>query len=580
MLSCYLKGRTLALDLKIKIGGEAGQGMQTINHTLAHVFTRGGLHVFAIQDYQSRIRGGHNFSELRIKDSPVFAITYGINLLIALNKETIDLHKGELHEGGVIIYDGEKIKTEAHSSLLSVPLDRFAMESGNRLYGNSVAAGAALGLLGYDFEPLAGVLRDVFGKKGTVAEDNVKAARAGYDFTKKNGSAQFQWKLRPSSDKRRLLISGNEALPLGALAAGCKFMSAYPMTPSTGVMTYLAGKAMEWGMIVEQAEDEIAAITMAIGASFAGVRAMTATSGGGFCLMVEGLGLAGMTETPIVVVEGQRPGPAIGLPTRTEQSDLEFVLHASHGEFPRAVLAPGTAEEAFYAVAKAFNLAEKYQTPVIVMSDQHLADSYWTIDNLDISRVTIDRGQLLQPEDTEKLIGYKRHAITDSGISPRALAGYPGITVVTDSDEHDEEGHLTEDTELRTRMVLKRMRKQIGLTQEIGPPRFYGASNPEILLVGWGSTYGAIREAVDLLQFTSGGGKKVGMMHLSEIWPFLSEVVSSALESSRACYVVENNATGQLARLIRRETGKTVTGRILKFDGLPFSPEYIIEGMK
>ena len=565
------------LDLKIKIGGEAGQGMQTISHTLAHVFTRGGLHVFAIQDYQSRIRGGHNFSELRIRESPVFSMPRGVNILIALNKETIDLHKGELHEGGVIIYDGEKIKVEAHQNLLSVPLDRLAQEGGNKLYGNSVAAGAALGLLGYAFEPLAEVLRDVFGKKGTVAEDNVKAARAGYDFTTRNGPSQFPWKFKPLDDRRRMLIAGNEALALGALAAGCKFVSAYPMTPSTGIMTYLAGKAREWGIIVEQAEDEIAAITMALGAAFAGVRAMTATSGGGFCLMVEGLGLAGMTETPIVVVEAQRPGPAIGLPTRTEQSDLEFVLHASHGEFPRAVLAPGTAEEAFYAMAKAFNLAEKYQTPVIVMSDQHLADSYWTIDTLDVSRITIDRGQLIQPEEVEKLAGYKRHAITHSGISPRALPGYTGITVVTDSDEHDEEGHLTEDTGLRTRMMLKRMRKEIGLAQEISPPKFYGTANPEVLLIGWGSTYGAIREAVDLLQSQ---GQKVGMMHLSEIWPFPSGAVARALESARACFVVENNATGQLARLIRRETGKAVTGKILKFDGLPFSPEYVMEGIK
>jgi 2-oxoglutarate ferredoxin oxidoreductase subunit alpha len=440
-----------------------------------------------------------------------------------------------------------------------------------------VAAGAALGFINYPFEPLAEMLRDLFGKKGTVAEDNVRAARAGYDFTTKNGSSQFPWKLKPLNDKRRLLISGNEALALGALAAGCKFISAYPMTPSTGIMTYLAGKATEWGLIVEQAEDEIAAITMAIGASFAGVRAMTATSGGGFCLMVEGLGLAGMTETPLVVVEAQRPGPAIGLPTRTEQSDLEFVLHASHGEFPRAVLSPGTAEEAFYTMAKAFNLAEKYQTPVIVMSDQHLADSYWTVDALDPSRVTIDRGQLIRPEETERLMGYKRHAFTDSGISHRALPGYPGLTVVTDSDEHDEEGHLTEDTELRTRMMLKRMRKQIGMAQEICPPKTYGTANPEILLIGWGSTYGAIREAVGFLQ---AGGQKAGMMHLSEIWPFPAGQVSQALESAKACYVVENNATGQLASLIRRETGKAITGKILKFDGLPFSPEYVIDGIK
>ncbi|MEE9514763.1 MAG: 2-oxoacid:acceptor oxidoreductase subunit alpha, partial [Candidatus Brocadiales bacterium] len=366
------------MDFKIKIGGAAGQGMQSICHILSHAFSRNGHHVFSVQDYQSRIRGGHNTSTVRIRDEYVTAMTQGADILIALNKETIDLHRGEVPRGGAIIYDGEKVRLSDSSqqegpALVSVPLERLAVEKGgHRRYGNSVAAGAALGLMRYDFEILAEMLKEIYGKDEKVADGNVKAARAGYDFTIENFSRQFTWEFSPpDKGKRRMLISGNEALALGALAAGCKFMSAYPMTPSTGIMTYLAGKAGEWGLIVEQAEDEIAAINMAIGASFAGVRTLTATSGGGFCLMVEGLGLAGMTETPIVVVEAQRPGPSTGLPTRTEQSDLEFVLHAAHGEFPRAILAPGTAEEAFYLMGKAFNLADRYQTPVIIMSDQH-----------------------------------------------------------------------------------------------------------------------------------------------------------------------------------------------------------------
>lgn len=573
----------LSLDFKIKIGGAAGQGMQTIGHTLSHVFARGGYQTFLIQDYQSRIRGGHNTSTVRIRDEYVSAMTHGVDILIALNRETIDLHRKEMLQGGAIVYDGEKIKLtnspdKKDAGLLSVPLDRLASEKGgNKIYSNSVAAGAALGLIHYDFNPLADMLKEIFIHKGEVAEDNVRAARAGYEFTTNNFSKQFNRKFTALDDKRRMLISGNEALALGALAAGCKFMSAYPMTPSTGIMTYLAGKAREWGLIVEQAEDEIAAINMAIGASYAGVRALTATAGGGFCLMVEGLGLAGMTETPIVIVEGQRPGPSTGLPTRTEQADLEFVLHAAHGEFPRAILAPGTAEEAFYLMGKAFNLAEKYQTPVIVMSDQHLADSYFTIDNLDINRVTVDRGKLLTTEDLAKTDGYKRHALTDSGISPRALPGEPGIVVVTDSDEHDEEGHITEDLDIRRRMVQKRMKKLEGLRAEIAPPKTYGTEEAETLLIGWGSTYGAVKEAVDIL---NAEGVGAGMMHISELWPFPSEHVNSALERAGRCFVVENNATGQLAHIIRAETVKKVTGNILKFDGLPFTPEDIIDGLK
>ncbi|MDO8126296.1 MAG: 2-oxoacid:acceptor oxidoreductase subunit alpha, partial [Candidatus Brocadiales bacterium] len=575
----YIKVGILSLDFKIKIGGAAGQGMQTIGHTLSHVFTKGGYQAFLIQDYQSRIRGGHNTSTVRIRDGYVSAMTEGVDVLIALNKETIDLHREEVLQDGAIIYDGEKIKlTQQDACLINVPLDRLASEKGgNKIYSNSVAAGAALGLMRYDFNPLADMLKEMFIQKGEAAEDNVRAARAGYEFTANNFSRQFNRNLTPLNDRRRMLISGNEALALGALAAGCKFMSAYPMTPSTGITTYLAGKTREWGLIVEQAEDEIAAINMAIGASYAGVRSLTATSGGGFCLMVEGLGLAGMTETPIVIVEGQRPGPSTGLPTRTEQADLEFVLHAAHGEFPRAVLTPGTAEEAFYLMGKAFNLAEKYQTPVIVMSDQHLADSYWTIDNLDISRVTIDRGELLATKDLAKMDGYKRHAFTDSGISPRALPGEPGIVVVTDSDEHDEEGHLTEDLDIRRRMVRKRMKKLEELGAEIAPPRTYSTEGAKTLLIGWGSTYGALKEAVDML---NADGASTGMMHISELWPFPAEPVTKALERAEKCFVVENNATGQLARIIRTETGKKVTGNILKFDGLPFSPEYIIAGLK
>jgi 2-oxoglutarate ferredoxin oxidoreductase subunit alpha len=373
-----------------------------------------------------------------------------------------------------------------------------------------------------------------------------------------------------------MLITGNEAIALGASAAGCTFMAAYPMTPATSIMEYLAGKSEELGLVVVQPEDEISAMNMIVGAAFAGARAMTATSGSGFALMVEGLGLAGITETPIVAVLAQRPAPAVGLPTRTEQGDLQFVLTAAPGEFPRAVLAPATIEDAFWLTVKAFNLAEKYQLPVILLTDQHLAASYATVEKFDLSKVNIDRGLLLSEEEIAGLGGYKRHQITPSGISPRALPGGNAL-VVTDSDEHDEEGHLIEDADTRTRMVLKRLRKLDAMRGEIGSPRIYGPQKAETTVVGWGSTYGALREAVDIMRAE---GLDVNLMQLTELWPFPAEAVSDVLDGARRSFVVENNATGQLARLIRSETGKKATGIISKFDGRPFTPAHIVSELK
>jgi 2-oxoglutarate ferredoxin oxidoreductase subunit alpha len=367
-------------------------------------------------------------------------------------------------------------------------------------------------------------------------------------------------------------VSGNEALSLGAMAGGCKFMAGYPMTPSSPILEFMADKGRQWGVVAVHVEDELAAMNMAVGAGYTGVRAMVATSGGGFCLMVEALALAGMTETPVVVVLGQRPGPATGLPTRTEQGELWFALHAGHGEFARAVLAPATIEEAFHAAVKAFNLAEKYQTPVLILTDHHLATSYATVDRFDLRQVKIDRGELLSDEEAARLTDYKRHLVTDSGISPRALPGGKAL-VVTDSDEHDESGHMIEDAATRTRQVEKRLRKLEGLKLEITRPRLYEVSDADVMLIGWGSTCGAITEAATLLEKD---GTTVSTLHLSQLWPFPAEAVSSAMGRSRKNIVVEGNATAQLAQLIRRETGRKVDATILKFDGRPFSPEEIV----
>jgi len=569
----------VSVDLTLKIGGEAGQGMQTIGYVLSKAFARGGFHLFANQDYMSRIRGGHNFFQIRVKGEPVYALSEEVDILIALDEATVEIHRPELKEKGVIIFDGEHIDISGQPPhLLSVPLERLAREEGgNKLFSNSVAVGAALGVLDYKFDILAGVLKETFGKRGEeIVQNNVKAARAGYDFTRENyKDSQFS-PLESGQGNKKMLISGNEALSLGAMAAGCKFIAAYPMTPSTGIITYLAGKAREFGLVAEQAEDEIAAINMAIGASFAGVRAMVATSGGGFSLMVEALGLVGMTETPLVIIEAQRPGPSTGLPTRTAQADLEFVLYASQGEFPRAIFAPATAEDAFWSVVKAFNLAEKYQVPVIIMSDQHLADSYRTCHKFDLTKVKIERGIISDAELT-KIKDYRRHRFTPSGVSPRALPSQKGRIVITDSDEHDEDGHLTEDLEMGKKMVQKRLKKIEALATEIEPPQVYPHKNAQIILIGWGSTYGALREAVDIL---IDQGVDVSLMHFQEIWPFPTQFVTSVLSKAKQSFCIENNATGQLARIIRAETGKQVTGKILKFDGRPFSSQYIITELK
>ncbi|MDO8567806.1 MAG: 2-oxoacid:acceptor oxidoreductase subunit alpha [Dehalococcoidales bacterium] len=567
------------MDFNFMIGGEAGQGIQSVGLILAKSMMRGGYNVFFDQDYESRIRGGHSFSRVRVADREIRAMSEAVDILIALNRETIDIHRSEARSGNsVIIYDQEKMgkDVENKAMLLNIPFERLAVETtSNKVMANTVAAAAALGLVEYDFDKLTAMLRAEFGHHGEkVVEDNVKAARAGYDYAREHRLPTFTQRVTPIGESRKMLVTGNEAAAFGALAAGCKFVSGYPMTPTTSILEYIALRGQKYNVKVVQAEDEISAMNMVVGAGYAGVRAMTATSGGGFCLMTEGLSLAGMTETPVVVVLGMRPGPAIGLPTRSEQGELLFALHAGHGEFPRAVLAPACAEDAFWLMIKAFNLAEKYQMPVIMLTDHELADSYSTIDRFDLKQVKIDRGHLILNGETDG--GYKRYAYTESGISPRAMPGQGKALVVADSDEHNEEGHIIEDGETRRRMMLKRLGKMNGMKTEISLPRTVKKANARANLVGWGSTWGAIIEAQDILEKE---GLPVNVMHLNQIWPFPGQQVASLLRDSIPGVVIENNATGQLARLIRTETG-IKTANILKFDGRAFSPRYIVNELK
>ncbi|MEK6673015.1 MAG: 2-oxoacid:acceptor oxidoreductase subunit alpha [Nitrospirota bacterium] len=568
------------MDYSIKIGGEAGQGIQTVGDTLSKVFSRAGYHLFSDQDYESRIRGGHNFYQIRFSDRPVTASRERVDIIVAFDKASIDLHEKELSENGLIIYDSASLHLTLTTELktpnyMDIPFVKLADEhGGNKIMSNTVAIGAVLGILGMELDILIGIVKETFKKKGEdVIKGNINAAMAGHDYAAKNCiKCPFS---SPPVSKPKMLIGGTEAIGFGAIASGCKFYAAYPMTPSTGIMNYIADKAKKCGIVVEQAEDEISAINMALGASFAGVRAMTGTSGGGFALMVEGLSLAAMTETPIVIALGQRPGPATGLPTRTEQGDLQFALYTAHGEFPRVIFAPGSPEQAFYLTNKAFDMAEKYQIPVIILTDQYLADSQWTYDGFDTGKVKY-HDYRLRGNAFRNLAEYKRHALTDNGVSPLGVPGDAEHLVVTDSDEHDEEGHIIEDAEMRVKMVQKRLFKKLPLIrQEIEPPILYGDQKPDIVLAGWGSTYGVMKEAVDELS----KDKRIAMLHFSEIWPFPAPEKSdylNVLNNAKLTICIEHNATGQFARLMRADSGYMFDQRINRYDGRPFTTDSLL----
>lgn len=563
------------MDYSIKITGEAGQGVQTIGDTLARVFVRSGYYVFTHQDYESRIRGGHNFYQIRLADTPIYAPRSEINILVALDKEGIIRHKREVAPGGKIVYDSAFLKTVYEGRLfLDIPFTKLAVSHGGAsITANTVATGAVLGMLGMEMSILKNLIAETFRKKGEdVVAANQKAAQAGFEFAVK-GCMECSFRAGAPKGASRMLISGVDAIALGAIASGVRFYAAYPMTPSTGIMNYLASQEARYGIVVEQAEDEIAAINMAIGASFAGVRSMTATSGGGFSLMVEGLTLAGMTETPVVIGLGQRPGPATGLPTRTEQGELLFSLFAGHGEFPRVVFAPGTPRQAFYLTNKAFDLAEKYQIPAIILFDQALADSQWTYEGFNLAGIR-HQDYRLRSSAFSSASEYKRHQFTETGVSPMAVPGDIRHVVVTDSDEHDEEGHIIEDSNTRIKMVEKRLLKKLPLIKnEMSQPFFYGDRGADIVIVGWGSTYGVMREAVDLLS----RNYSAAMLHFSELWPFPSADANadldfvSLLKNARAAICIEHNALGQFSRLLRSETGFDFTSHIRKFDGRPFT---------
>jgi 2-oxoglutarate ferredoxin oxidoreductase subunit alpha len=516
---------------------------------------------------------------MRISRKPVGSAAMPLDLLIALTEESIELHRQDLADSGAILYDSDKGRLpegENHHHV-GLPFEQIAKEAGgSRIYGNSVAAGAALAILGWELEDLESFLKSFFSGKEEAGERNAKAARAGYERALKLCEGFERTALTRIGRAERMFITGHEAVCVGAVAGGCRFFSAYPMSPSTAILTFLAEHGEPFDMVVEQAEDEIAAINMAIGASYGGVRSMTATSGGGFSLMVEAFGLAAIAETPLVVVEGQRPGPATGLPTKTEQADLLFVLHAAQGEFPRFIFAPATPGEAFSMTVKAFDLSEKYQVPAVILTDEFLADCYFTEERFDLTSIRIDR-HLLSEEKARKMKEYRRYAITESGVSPRSLPSAFGFEVTADSHEHDEWGHITEDPVMRKEMMDKRFRKTAGMEKEISPPRMLGNPNADILLVSWGSTLRAVSEAIEILNRE---GVAVKGVHFSEIWPFPKEHAESAFKGIQKWAAVENNFTGQFARLIGMELGKKADALVLKYTGRAFTSTEIVEGFR
>lgn len=550
------------VDLNIRISGGAGQGVHTVGNLISRMAVSWGYHFHATQDYMSRIRGGRNSYSVRVGSEPVRAGREEADILLILNPDHVPHFLKTLSPGGIALAEAPS----AASPVIPTPLKALAVEAGSPILANVVGAGVVAFALGISLESVEPILAADF--RGDFLEKNRKALALGAGWAGKTFPARFRLPRAPFHP--RVVMSGNEALALGALAGGCKFAAGYPMTPGTGILSALADNGPAVGLVFEQAEDEIAALNMAIGASYAGARAMVATSGGGFALMVEALSLAGMLEMPVVIAIGMRPGPATGMPTRTEQGDLDFVLSAGHGEFPRLVLAPGSPEEAFGLARHAMDAAEEFQVPVIILTDQYLADTIVDMDP-DAFDVRPIRRHIVRGDGVPRTAegGYLRYAITASGISPMAVPGEPGITVVAGSDEHTEDGHLTEDHAARVRMVEKRLRKGQALAERRLPPLVSGPPNGEALLIGFGSTKEVIAETRRIL---SREGIEAATVHLRQVRPFPAQEMAEIVARYGVALTVENNSTGQLARLIRRESGVEVAGTISRYDGLPFTP--------
>jgi len=573
----------------IGIGGAAGQGVATPGDIFAKIFSRRGLHLNAYNAYQSIIRGGHTFLTIRTAPERVSNMGDRIDLLIPLNQDTMNRHLGLLTAGAACIYNSDTIKPGAAGGgvqLCPLPVAKLADITRNKIAQNTLAIGAGLSMMGIGFQAFESVLTEQFKKKGeAVVAENVGLARAGYDYATLNFKP-FANPL-PMTENCYAVLSGNIAMAMGGAAAGVKFYCAYPMSPATGILHWMASHARKAGIMVRQVEDEIGVVNMAIGAAQAGVRAMCATSGGGFALMSEGLGMSAMMETPVVVIDCQRAGPSTGVPTKTEQGDLWQMLGAAFGDYPRIIVAPLDIGDCFKLIPEIFNIVDRFQCPGMVLCDLLLSEGRLSVDPKDLDfNPIVDRGELITtanvaPSGPGTDEAYKRYHITESGISPRAIPGVPGYTHTVSTDEHDEDGVLISDeftsTVKRRAMMEKRMRKVAGIEAAIPPPALLGPRDADVTLIGWGSTKGVIEEACEIL---SEQGISANQLQIRWLVPLHGEAILDALKGSRHTIIVENNYSGQFARYLRSETSYVPNGYIRKYDGEPFMPHHIVEAVK
>ncbi|MCF7859773.1 MAG: 2-oxoacid:acceptor oxidoreductase subunit alpha [Candidatus Cloacimonetes bacterium] len=547
-------------NLVIVLVGEAGQGIKSIESILSNLLKRSGYNYFSTSEVMSRVRGGANSTEIRVSSKPIAGFIDRIDILIPLHKDGIDHLKKRITKDTIVIGEKDKINYE---DIIDVQFTEIAKEIGNAIYSNTVAAGLICGLLKVELKLCKDFIVEYFSDKSEEIQNKnrdaiIKGHKVGSNLS------EIKITIEKSDDvKKHLLMTGAEAVSLGALAGGCNYICGYPMSPATSVFENMASHSKNFDIIVEQVEDEVGVINMALGAWYAGARAMTTTSGGGVALMSEGISLCGMIESPLVLHLAQRPGPATGLPTRTEQGDLNLVLHAGHGDFPRIILAPGTLEEGFTLTQKAFKFADKYQVPVFILTDQFFVDSRYNTPVFDTTDFNVDKHIVKTKKD------YKRFSFTKTGISPRGIPSYGSGNVCVDSDEHDESGHITENFDIRTKMVNKRLGKFELIKDDIIPPKLIGSDNYKTLILCWGSTFNIVTQAIDELE-----NKEIAVLHFSWIFP-LSKNIDKYLTKASNLIVVENNSSGQFAQLLELSTGHSIQNRILKYNGLPFSVEEV-----
>ncbi len=567
--------------ISIKVGGAAGTGVFTIGLLLSKYFQKAGLNVVYTTDYPSLIKGGHNTCSIRAEDDEIHSESLHHDVLVAIDELTIEEDLKYLNKGGVLICD-EKHKFESKDyTVIKLPYDTL-LDGLDKRYVNTIAFGAVVGVMGIDGELLIAAVNSQFAKKSIeIKAENIKAAESGYNFTQKycsENSCGFPQRITKTTNPlgKTIFMSGNEAAALGALKGGVKFVGEYPMTPSSSFLSFFAGKELDYKITTKHTEDELAAMNMVVGAGVAGVRSLTATSGGGFALMNEALGMAAIMETPLVAFECMRGGPSTGIPTYTDQGDLKFVINSSQGEFPLIVLAPGDIEECFFEAYNAFNLSEICQTPVIVLHDKHLAASHWTAKRFDTSKMKIDRGKLI-PLSDKPVQNFLRHEFTKDGISPRALPGQPGGIHVASSYEHDETGWTCEDGINHELMMEKREEKLKAIPKDWLKPKIFGPKDADLTIVGWGSTKGPV---LDAMKYLNNDGFKVNYMHFVYINPMDNEEVLKMLQNCKDTMILEGNFTAQLRGIIRERTGFYIEKTYLKYDARPFFFQEVYERVK